>query len=147
MGRPIATSDASALPKCDFGIVATKALHTGAALEATARVFERGAVATVQNGIGNEEVIAEHVERVVRGTTFPAGKIERPERRVASNVEPGVVQWDVEPRPAERSEIERLADACSRAGMPTEAVADARGPRRPASGARAGPRAMFSSKV
>ena len=146
VGRPIATSDASALPKCDFGIVATKALHTGAALEATARVFERGAVATVQNGIGNEEVIAEHVERVVRGTTFPAGKI----------VEPGVVQWDVrgdttfgpfEPRPAERSEIERLADACSRAGMPTEAVADARGPRRPASGARAGPRAMLSSKV
>ena len=44
-----------------------------------------GAVASVQNGVGNEEVIAGHVERVIRGTTFPAGKL----------LEPGVVQWDV----------------------------------------------------
>ena len=44
-----------------------------------------GSVATVQNGIGNEEVLARHCERVIRGTTFPAGKV----------IEPGVVQWDV----------------------------------------------------
>ncbi len=82
----------------------------------------------MQNGVGNEEAIAEHVERVIRGTTFPAGKL----------VEPGHVQWDVkgdttigpfEPRPAPMAEIERLAEACTRAGMPTEAVADARGPQ------------------
>jgi 2-dehydropantoate 2-reductase len=125
VGNLRATSDASALPSCDFGIVATKAMHTEGAIAATAHAFADGAVATVQNGVGNEEVVARHVSRVIRGTTFPAGKI----------LEPGVVQWDVkgdttlgpfEPRPATADEIERLADACTRGGMPTNAVADAR---------------------
>src|SRR5437764_12717704 len=103
-------------------------MHTDAAIGATAHAFVDGCVATVQNGIGNEETIAEHVERVIRGTTFPAGKL----------LEPGHVQWDVkgdttlgpfEPRPAPTEAVERLADACTRAGMPTHAVADARGPQ------------------
>ena len=125
MGRLRATTDASALPPCDFGIVATKAMHTEGAIAATAHAFADGAVATVQNGVGNEEVLARHVGRVIRGTTFPAGKI----------VEPGVVQWDVkgdttlgpfEPQPAARGGDRALADACTRGGMPTSAVADAR---------------------
>ena len=120
-----ATTEAAELPACDFGIVATKAMHTEAAIAATARAFAGGAVATVQNGVGNEEVVARHVARVIRGTTFPAGKI----------LEPGLVQWDVrgdttlgpfEPSPAATDEIERLADACTRGGMPTNAVPDAR---------------------
>ncbi len=127
-GRPRATSDASELPECDFGIVATKAMHTEPAIAATAHAFTGGCVATVQNGIGNEEVLARHVDRVIRGTTFPAGKITAP----------GVVQWDVkgdttlgpfEEQPAPLEAIERLADACTRGGMPTKAVADARGPQ------------------
>jgi 2-dehydropantoate 2-reductase len=128
VGRPHATADATELPACDFGIVATKAMHTSPAIAATAHAFAGGCVATVQNGLGNEEAIAEHVARVIRGTTFPAGKI----------VEPGHVQWDVkgdttfgpfEPKPAPSGEIERLAEACTRAGMPTSAVGDARGPQ------------------
>jgi 2-dehydropantoate 2-reductase len=128
VGRLRATSDAADLPNCDFGIVATKAMHTEAAIVATAPAFSDGCVATVQNGIGNEEVLARHVERVIRGTTFPAGKL----------VGPGHVQWDVkgdttfgpfEPRPAPSGEIERLAEACTRGGMPTHAVVDARGPQ------------------
>jgi 2-dehydropantoate 2-reductase len=128
VGRPQATSDAGELPPCDFGIVATKAMHTEAAIATTAGAFTGGCVATVQNGLGNEEVLARHVERVIRGTTFPAGKL----------LAPGHVQWDVkgdttfgpfEPKPAPQAEVERLADACTRAGMPTLAVADARGPQ------------------
>jgi 2-dehydropantoate 2-reductase len=126
VGRPRATTHADELPPCDFGIVATKCMHTEPAIRATARAFADGCVATVQNGVGNEEVIAGHVERVIRGTTFPAGRV----------LAPGHVQWDVkgdttlgpfEPQPAPPDEIERLADACTRAGMPTQAVADARG--------------------
>jgi 2-dehydropantoate 2-reductase len=73
-------------------------------------------------------VIAAQVERVIRGTTFPAGKL----------LAPGHVQWDVkgdttfgpfEAKPAPFEEVERLADACTRAGMPTHAVRDARGPQ------------------
>jgi 2-dehydropantoate 2-reductase len=128
VGHLRATSDAGEVPACDFGIVATKAMHTSAAVAATAHAFTDGSVATVQNGLGNEEAIAEHVERVIRGTTFPAGKI----------LAPGHVQWDVkgdttfgpfEPQPAVAAEIARLADACTRAGMPSTAVEDARGPQ------------------
>jgi 2-dehydropantoate 2-reductase len=128
LGRLRATTDAQELPACDFGIVATKAMHTEPAIEATAHAFANGCVATVQNGLGNEETLARHVERVIRGTTFPAGKI----------VAPGHVQWDVkgdttlgpyEPRPAPFEAVQCLADACTRGGMPTSAVADARGPQ------------------
>jgi 2-dehydropantoate 2-reductase len=128
VGEVHATSDAAELPPCDLGIVATKCMHTEPAIRATARAFERGSVATVQNGVGNEEVIARHVERVTRGTTFPGGRL----------VEPGHVRWEVqgetvfgpfEPQPAPPEEIERLADACTRAGLPTRAVPDARGPQ------------------
>jgi 2-dehydropantoate 2-reductase len=103
-------------------------MHTGAAMAAVAPALAGGATCSVQNGVGNEEAIAEHVERVIRGTTFPAGRI----------LEPGHVQWDVkgdttigpfEPSPAAMDEVERLADACTRGGLPTQAVGDARGPQ------------------
>lgn len=124
-GFPQATSDASALPPCDYGIVATKAMHAASAIAATAHAFRDGAVASVMNGVGNEETLAAQVEWVIRGTTFPAGKV----------LEPGVVQWDVkgdttfgpfEPAPIPLERIASLAEACTRAGMPTHAVADAR---------------------
>jgi 2-dehydropantoate 2-reductase len=103
-------------------------MHTSSAIAATSHAFCDGSVCTVQNGLGNEEALAEHVKSVIRGTTFPAGRI----------IEPGHVQWDVrgdttigpfEPSPAPTRMIETLADACTRAGMPTTAVADARGPQ------------------
>jgi 2-dehydropantoate 2-reductase len=128
VGPVRATTKAYDLPTCAFAIVATKAMHTESAVAAAAPALENACVASVQNGVGNEEAIAKHVAKVIRGTTFPAGRV----------VEPGHVQWDVkgettlgpfEPSPAPMQEIERLADACTRAGMPTEAVPDARGPQ------------------
>jgi len=126
VSRLRATSDAAELPPCDFGIVAVKSMHTGAAMQATAHAFADGAVCSVQNGIGNEELIAEHVRKVIRGTTFPAGHV----------MAPGHVGWDTkgdtwigpfEPSPAPMDEVERLAGAITRSGMPTQALADARG--------------------
>ncbi len=126
VGRLRATSDPDELPACDFGIVATKSMHTSTALAATAHAFAGGAVCSVQNGAGNEELIAEHVREVIRGTTFPAGHL----------IEPGHVGWDTkgdthigpfEPSPAPMAKVEALADACTRGGMPTHALADARG--------------------
>jgi 2-dehydropantoate 2-reductase len=121
-----ATTDAAELPPCDFGIVATKSMYTRAAIEASAHAFAGGAVASVQNGVGNEEVIAEHVERVIRGTTFPAGHV----------TEPGVVHMDTrgdtwlgpfEPKPASMDAVTQLAEAITTGGMNTKALADARG--------------------
>jgi 2-dehydropantoate 2-reductase len=126
VGRVRATTDADALPACEYGIVATKSLHTAAAIDATAHAFRDAAVASVQNGAGNEELIAEHVGRVIRGTTFPAGHL----------VEPGHVAQDTggktwigpfEPAPAGMEEVERLAATLTRTGMETLAMPDARG--------------------
>ena len=126
VGNMRATSDSAELPPCEFGIVATKSMHTAAALEATAHAFHDGAVCSVQNGAGNEEIVAEYVREVIRGTTFPAGHI----------VEPGHVGWDTkgdthigpfEPQPAPLEKVRELADACTRGGMPTYALEDARG--------------------
>jgi 2-dehydropantoate 2-reductase len=124
--HPKATTDPAAIPPCEFGIVATKGMHTRAAMQATAKIFADGAVCSVQNGVGNEEIIAEYVPRVIRGTTFPAGHL----------VEPGLVNQDTggkttigpfEPKPASMDEVRRLADTITRAGMETVALEDARG--------------------
>src|SRR5260370_10520470 len=126
-GRLNATSDPKQLPDCDYGIVATKAIHTRMAIAQVAHVFdEKSAVCSVQNGVGNEEIIAEHVKHVIRGTTFPAGH----------PIAPGHIGYDIkgdtwigpfEPTNTPMSRIEELAGFLTRAGMNTIPLKDARG--------------------
>ncbi|MHB1509740.1 MAG: ketopantoate reductase family protein [Acidimicrobiales bacterium] len=127
VGRIQATVDPGEIPPCDFGIVATKGYATRAAISSAAACFPGPAsVCSVQNGVGNEEIIAAYVEHVMRGTTFPAGHL----------VEPGVVEMDTtgdtwigpfEERPAAMGEVRRLAELLTLAGMTTVALEDARG--------------------
>lgn len=127
LSKPHATSDAAQLPRCDYGIVATKSMHTQAAVHACSHAFDdRSAVCSVQNGIGNEETIAQDVRHVIRGTTFPAGRL----------LEPGIVSWDVkgdtwigpfEPSGTPMEMVLLLAAALTRSGMNTIALEDARG--------------------
>src|SRR5438270_4698787 len=122
-----ATSDPKELPRCDYGIVATKAIHTRSAISQAARAFDgNSAVCSVQNGVGNEELIAEHVKYVIRGTTFPA----------CHPVAPGHIGYDIkgdtwigpfEPTQTPMSKVEELAGAITEAGMNTIALPDARG--------------------
>jgi 2-dehydropantoate 2-reductase len=122
-----ATSDPQELPRCDYGIVATKAIHTRHAIEQTAHAFgDASAVCSVQNGVGNEEILAEHVKYVIRGTTFPAGH----------PIAPGHIGYDIkgdtwigpfEPTRTPMNKVEELAGLMSRAGMNAIALADARG--------------------
>ena len=122
-----ATSDANELPHCDYGIVATKATHTRSAITQAARAFdESSAVCSVQNGVGNEEILAEHVKHVIRGTTFPAGH----------PIAPGHIGFDIrgdtwigpfEPANTPMAMVEDLAGLITRSGMKTIAMRDARG--------------------
>ena len=122
-----ATADPKQLPRCDYGIVATKSIHTKSAIEQTAHIFDdASAVCSVQNGVGNEELLAKHVKFVIRGTTFPAGHL----------VAPGHVGYDIqgdtwigpfEPTKTPMKMVEELAGLLTRAGMKTAALADARG--------------------
>jgi len=122
-----ATANAEEIPRCEFGIVATKSVHTRAAIAAAAHAFgERSAVCSVQNGVGNEEIIAEHVHYVIRGTTFPAGRLAGP----------GHVSYDIagktwigpfEPTGTPMILVSALADVLNHAGLATVALEDARG--------------------
>lgn len=122
-----ATTNPAEIPRCDYGIVATKAIHTATAIAHTARAFDdRSAVCSVQNGVGNEEIIAEHVKLVIRGTTFPAGH----------PIAPGHIGYDIkgdtwigpfEPTATPMERVEELAGLITRSGMNTIALKDARG--------------------
>ena len=122
-----ATIDASELPRCDYGIVATKAIHTKGAMAQVARAFdENSAVCSVQNGVGNEELIADHVKYVIRGTTFPAGH----------PIAPGHIGFDIkgdtwigpfEPTKTPMSMVEELARLITCSGMNVIPLKDARG--------------------
>ena len=125
--RLTATADPKQLPRCDYGIVATKAIHTKSAIEQTAHIFDdQSAVCSVQNGVGNEELIAKRVRYVIRGTTFPAGHL----------IAPGHVGYDIqgdtwigpfEPTKTPMKMVEDLGGLLTRSGMKTAALADARG--------------------
>jgi 2-dehydropantoate 2-reductase len=122
-----ATSNAKDLPRCDYGIVATKAIHTRSAIAQVAHAFDdASAICSVQNGVGNEEIIAEHVKYVIRGTTFPAGH----------PIGPGHIGFDIqgdtwigpfEPTNTSMSKVEELAGLITRSGMNVIALKDARG--------------------
>jgi 2-dehydropantoate 2-reductase len=122
-----AATDPAKLPQCDYGLVATKSIHTRAAMEHAKVIFGDGSVVcSVQNGVGNEEIIAEHVKLVIRGTTFPAGHL----------IAPGHVGFDLkgdtwigpfEPSGTPMENVRVLGDALTRAGMNTVALEDARG--------------------
>jgi 2-dehydropantoate 2-reductase len=122
-----ATTNAKEIPSCDFGIVATKSTHTRMAIEQTVHLFgEASAVCSVQNGVGNEEILAEHVQFVIRGTTFPAGHM----------VEPGHIGYDIagdtwigpfEPTHTPMHRVGLLADILNRSGLRVIPLEDARG--------------------
>ena len=122
-----ATGDPKEIPRCDYGIVATKAIHTRSAIAQVAHVFDAAsAVCSVQNGVGNEEIIAEHVKYVIRGTTFPAGH----------PIAPGHIGFDIkgdtwigpfEPTHTPMSKVEELAGLVTRSGMNVIPLQDARG--------------------
>lgn len=122
-----ATSDPKQLPRCDYGIVATKAIHTKQAIAQTAHAFDdSSAVCSVQNGVGNEEILADHVKYVIRGTTFPAGH----------PIAPGHIGYDIkgdtwigpfEPTKTPMTRVEELAGLMTRSGMNTIPLKDARG--------------------
>src|SRR6266851_1729471 len=127
LARLHATTNPREIPPCEFGIVATKSTHTRPAIEQTAHLFgDSSAVCSVQNGVGNEEILAKYVRFVIRGTTFPAGHV----------IEPGHVGFDIngdtwigpfEPTNTPYSRVEQLAELLNCAGLKVIPLQDARG--------------------
>ena len=122
-----ATSEPNEIPVCDFGIFATKSLHTRAAVERTAHIFgDSGVVCSVQNGLGNEEIIAERVRYVIRGATTLAAHMRGPGHagfEFYSNLWIG----PFEPSGTPFAYVQQLADLMNRSGLHVVPLGDARG--------------------
>lgn len=123
----IATSNPLEIPRCEFGILATKGAHTRQAIQQTAHVFADAiAVCSVQNGLGNEEIIAERVKNVVRGATTMAVHMIGPGH---AGFEFYSDLWigPFEPSGTPYSNVQKFADLLNRAGLRIVPLEDARG--------------------
>ncbi|HYL83909.1 MAG TPA: 2-dehydropantoate 2-reductase, partial [Candidatus Angelobacter sp.] len=122
-----ATSDATQIPVCDFGIVATKSTHTRPAIEQTKHIFgPSSGVCSVQNGVGNEEILAQHVRYVIRGTTFPAGHLIGP-GHVGFDINGDTWMGPFEPTNTPYELVEKLSGLLNRSGLHVIPLKDARG--------------------
>jgi len=125
--RVHATSDAHDIPPCDFGVFATKSPYTRAAVEQTAHIFENAVAAcSVQNGLGNEEIIAERVKRVIRGATTMAAHSRGPGH---TGFEFYSELWigPFEPSGTSYESVEQLANLMNRSGLRVVPMRDGRG--------------------
>jgi 2-dehydropantoate 2-reductase len=120
---PMATTDAAGA-SADLAVVTVKAYDTETAAR-TLATGDYGAVLSLQNGMGNEDVLASHVDAPVLAGTATCG---------ARLVDPGHVEWTGRGtitlgawRPADdTATVERVASAFRAADLPTEVVTDVR---------------------
>lgn len=118
-----ATSDLSVVGAVDVALILTKSGKTEEAARGAAQVLkEDGIAVTLQNGLGNLEVIARHVgeRRAALGITTQGAALEGP----------GVLRYGggglthLATRPAIDKAVRALAALFNAAGFPTEVVED-----------------------
>jgi 2-dehydropantoate 2-reductase len=121
-----ATSDPRELPDCDLAIVATKATQVESAIADVGHRFDHGAVISAQNGMGSEEIIADHTRGyVVRGTTFMSGT-RHGETHVQYELDTATWLGPFEPRGTPFSAVKEAAEMIVASGLKAEALEDAR---------------------
>jgi 2-dehydropantoate 2-reductase len=117
-----ATTDTSEIGPVDLVLVLTKTTDTHAAAQATLPLLaEDTIVLTLQNGLGNMEIIGSVVgaERVLVGMTYHGASLDAP--GVARHTAVGQTFLG-EPSGALTPRVRTLADAFTAAGLPTEAT-------------------------
>ena len=117
-----ATTDTREIGPVDLVLVLTKATDTRAAAQTVGPLLGPStSVVTLQNGLGNYEVLAEAVgaERVVLGMTYHGASLDAPGR--ARHTARGAT-FVGEPGGGASDRIAQLARVCTAAGLPTEAV-------------------------
>ena len=121
-----ATTDPEELPDCDLGIVATKATQVRESIAEAGHHFDKGAVISAQNGLGSEEIIAEHTKGyVIRGTTFMSGT-RHSDTHVQYELDTATWLGPFEPRKTPFPVVQEAADLLVRSGLKSEALTDAR---------------------
>jgi 2-dehydropantoate 2-reductase len=122
-----ASCDPGCIPTCDVGILATKATQTDAAIHNSLSILgSHGTVCCLQNGIGNEAIVAKYISSVISGIPCFAGHL----------VGPGHVMYDIKGEtilgahylsPDRGDILEHLAGALTRGGMKATVADDIRG--------------------
>ncbi len=121
-----ATTNARELPEFDLGIVCTKSTQTTDSIAPVAQLFGRGAVLSAQNGLGNEEIIAEHTRGyVLRGTTFMSGS-RRSDTHVVMELDTATWLGPFEPTRTPFALVQEVTALLVESGLKAEALADAR---------------------
>lgn len=121
-----ATDDPAELPEFDLGIVATKATQVKDSIASAGGHFDRGALISAQNGMGSEEILAEHTRgNVIRGTTFMSGT-RHSDTHVQYELNTATWLGPFEPRGTPFSVVQEAADLLVQSGLKAEALRDAR---------------------
>ena len=108
----------------DVAIVTTKTPGTAWAADTAARLLAPDGVAlTIQNGLGNYEILAEHVgrERAAVGVIYVGAQLVNGELRATG---PGKVEMGRPPAAAQRARLDGLARSLRDGGMDVTVVDD-----------------------
>lgn len=120
-----AVTDSNGIGSVDLVVVFVKSTHTEEALRDAKPILDGADVLTLQNGLGNPETIAEYVpeERIVAGVTAHGSTLEGPGRIThAGEGQTTVGRYFTE----NDTDVERVADALTAAGIETNVADDAR---------------------
>ena len=121
-----ASTDIAQLPSFDLGIVSTKATQTADAFAPVAHLFDHGAVISAQNGLGNEEILAELTRGyVIRATTFMSGS-RHSDTHVQMELDTPTWMGPFEPTNTPFSLVQEAAALIVEGGLKVEALEDAR---------------------
>ncbi|MEW6578288.1 MAG: 2-dehydropantoate 2-reductase [Chloroflexota bacterium] len=118
-----ATDDVSAAGPADVALILTKTPKTEAAAQGAARALAPDGLAiTLQNGLGNLEVLARHVgpERAALGVTTQGAALAGPGRLAAAGGGPTMLAT----QPAVDERVRRFAALCARAGVDVRVADD-----------------------
>jgi len=121
-----ATSRPEEIPSCDLAIVATKARQVEESFAPVGHHFNHGAVLSAQNGLGSEELIAEHTRgQIIRGTTFMSGT-RHSDTHVQYELDTATWMGPFEPRHTPVAVVKEAAELIVAGGLKAEALPDAR---------------------
>ena len=121
-----ATAQPDELPDCELGIIATKATQVEESIASVGHRFDEGAIISAQNGLGCEEIIAEHTRGyVIRGTTFMSGT-RHSDTHVQYELDTATWIGPFEPRNTPYTLVKEAAELIVASGLKAEALPDAR---------------------
>ncbi len=121
-----ATTDPASVGTADLAIIFVKSMHTPSAAETAVRLLgDRGFALTMQNGMGNADILAEAVgaHRVIAGTTAHGATLLGPGRvRHAGRSTTIIGMWDSD----DAEPAEKTAAFFTGAGIETDVSTDIR---------------------